>query len=70
MCEVLMKHSTLDIDTLAYDFFREFSRYEYCLKITGLRKGSTNKVEADWSKYAEEVESLIENPCMELSSSI
>jgi len=65
-----MKQSTLDLDSLGYEFFREFARYEYCLKVTGLRKGTNTRVEADWSKYAEEIQSVIENPNKKLDCSI
>lgn len=65
-----MKQSTLELDYLGYNFFREFARYEYCLKVTGFRKGTNTRVEADWYKYAGEFVSLIESPSKELNESI
>ncbi|MDN4203223.1 hypothetical protein OA793_24490, partial [Citrobacter freundii] len=65
-----MKQSTLELDYLGYNFFREFARYECCLKVTGFRKGTNTRVEADWYKYAGEFVSLIESPSKELNESI
>lgn len=50
-----------DLENLAYEFFREFARYEYCLKATGLREDS-RAAKASWSKYAAEVTQVIEAP--------
>lgn len=50
-----MENEKLNLEQLSFDFFREFSRYEYCLKITGLRN-SEGKVSADWDKYATQVQ--------------
>ena len=52
---------TVDLERLAYEFFREFARYEYCLKATGLREDS-RAAKASWSKYAAEVIQVIEAP--------
>lgn len=49
------------LNDLACKFFREFARYEYCLKATGLREG-TQSVKASWSKYAAEVTHVIDAP--------
>ena len=53
--------STPDLESLAFDFFREFARYEYCLKATGLREES-RAAKASWTKYAAEVADVIEAP--------
>jgi len=49
------------LDALAFDFFREFARYEYCLKVTGLRSRAS-VAEASWDKYAAEVAHVFDNP--------
>jgi len=49
------------IDDLSYDFFREFARYEYCLKVAGLRENTRN-AKASWKKYAAEVAQLFDMP--------
>lgn len=49
------------LDALAYEFFQEFARYEYCLKVTGLRKDSRT-AQACWVKYASEVSEVINAP--------
>lgn len=50
----------LNLHQLAFNFFQEFARHEYCLKAVGLyRNKSPNKkirAEADWSGYAREKE--------------
>lgn len=53
--------ATVDLESLAYEFFREFARYEYCLKATGLREDS-RAAKASWRKYAAEVVQVIEVP--------
>ncbi len=50
-----------DLESLAYEFFREFARYEYCLKATGLREDS-RAAKASWTRYAAEVADVIESP--------
>ena len=52
--------ATIELDNLAFEFFREFARYEYCLKATGLREEHAAK--ASWTKYAAEVTQVIETP--------
>jgi len=49
------------LESLGYEFFREFARYEYCLKATGLRESSRD-AKASWTKYAAEVKDVIEAP--------
>lgn len=50
-----------DLESLAFEFFREFARYEYCLKATGLREES-RAAKASWSRYAAEVTHVIDAP--------
>lgn len=49
------------IDALSYEFFREFARYEYCLKAVGLRH-NTKEAKANWDMYANEVKDVLEKP--------
>lgn len=49
------------IDSLSYKFFREFARYEYCLKATGIRPPKKN-AEADWDEYAKQVKHVFDEP--------
>lgn len=51
------------LDELAFNFFTEFARCEYCLKAVGLRKNARN-AEPDWRAFAAEVEvmDVIEEP--------
>ena len=51
-----------NIDELAFEFFREFSRCEYCLKVVGLRKSNRSGPKADWSAFATEVRDVFETP--------
>lgn len=44
-----------DLDQLAFEFFREFARCEYCLKIVGLREPKRKDPTADWGAFAAEV---------------
>ena len=53
--------ATTELDSLAFEFFREFARYEYCLKATGLRE-KPGAAKANWTKYAAEVTQVIETP--------
>jgi len=50
-----------DLECLAFEFFREFARYEYCLKMVGLREDS-RAAKASWRKYAAEVAQVIDAP--------
>jgi hypothetical protein len=56
-----MNAENSSIENLAYKFFREFARYEYCLKAVGLRKKSSS-AQANWSVYAAEVTHVFDNP--------
>lgn len=50
------------LDQLSFDFFREFSRCEYCLKAVGLREPGRKDPTADWGAFASEITPLLENP--------
>ena len=46
----------------AFQFFREFSRFEYALKHSGFLKGSEgNNANPDWDKYAKHIGGRFEN---------
>ncbi len=57
-----MRRKTLnheDLDSLSAEFFREFARYEYCLKAVGFLKRANGEADqrdaqADWRRYADE----------------
>lgn len=51
-----------NIDELAFEFFREFSRCEYCLKVVGLREPNRRDPTADWGVFASEVRTVLETP--------
>ncbi len=53
--------ATSKTEHLACEFFREFSRYEYCLKAAGLREDARG-AKASWEKYAAEVTRVIDAP--------
>lgn len=57
------------LDDLANDFFRDFARYEYCLKRVGLRKESRN-AKACWKRYAAEVKGVFSNATGEVEAAI
>jgi len=49
------------LDALAFDFFREFARCEYCLKAIGFLKDKKS-AEANWvGRFAQDVQDVIEN---------
>jgi hypothetical protein len=50
-----------DLDSLAFEFFREFARWEYCLKAVGLRE-STRSAKAKWTALDAEVEKIFDTP--------
>lgn len=50
------------LDRLSFDFFREFSRCEYCLKAVGLREQNRKDPTADWGAFAAEISPLLETP--------
>lgn len=47
---------TIDLDQLAFQFFRLFAQYEYALKAMGYgRAGKKDAAEADWDRFANEL---------------
>jgi hypothetical protein len=59
-----------ELDQLASEFFKVFSRSEYALKAAGFHKGDGN-AEANWSEFAKEIEAIIQAPeSQELSAAI
>jgi len=53
--------NTPELDQLAFEYFKEFSRSEYALKAAGFHNGNGN-AEANWTEFAKEVEALIQDP--------
>ena len=50
------------LDMLDFEFFREFARCEYCLKIVGLRDPKHKDPTADWGDFASKVCHVFESP--------
>ncbi len=50
------------LDQLSFEFFREFSRCEYCLKAVGLRETNRKDPTADWGAFSTEVATVLETP--------
>lgn len=61
-----MPHAAPPIDELAFEFFKEFARCEYCLKAVGLRETSRRDPTADWGVFAAQVQRVLEVPSQEL----
>ncbi len=53
-----------ELDHLAGELFRTFSRFEYALKASGFHKGNGD-AEANWRSFAESVTHTFENPAGE-----
>jgi hypothetical protein len=53
------------LDQLAFEFFREFARCEYCLKAVGLRELNRRDPTADWGAFANQVEQVFNTPSSE-----
>jgi hypothetical protein len=51
-----------EIDQLAFSFFREFARCEYCLKAVGLREPNRRDPTADWGEFANQVHAVFTVP--------
>ena len=51
-----------NLDHLSFEFFRGFSRCEYCLKVVGLRDPTRKDPTADWGAFSTEVQHLLEAP--------
>lgn len=54
----------------AAKFFLAFARTEYALKATGFHLSGDGDAKTDWSKFAKEVDCLIEKPDTKLSPAI
>ena len=55
------------LDQLAFEFFREFARCEYCLKAVGLLDASRRDPTADWGAFAAQVRPVLETPTPQLA---
>ncbi|ARC82916.1 hypothetical protein AXW93_03755 [Pseudomonas aeruginosa] len=51
-----------ELDHLAFLFFREFARCEYCLKAVGFLDGPPSSPKAGWRAFAAEVTAVFEAP--------
>ncbi|MBK5016684.1 hypothetical protein [Pantoea sp. S62] len=56
-----MSEGCSGLNKLCFEFFTEFARYEFFLKITGLTQGEGD-AKANWDRYALEVEEIIASP--------
>jgi hypothetical protein len=65
-----VKHLPAPLDALAWEFFQEFARCEYCLKAVGLREASRKDPTADWGAFAAEVRPAIEAPTKTLQPAV
>jgi hypothetical protein len=50
-----------ELDILAFEFFREFVRCEYCLKAVGFLENTRNP-RASWVAFSREIEDLLDTP--------
>jgi hypothetical protein len=50
------------LDDLANEFFREFSRAEYCLKAVGLCVTNKREAQPDWTAFSDTVRNALEQP--------
>jgi hypothetical protein len=50
-----------DLDALAFDFFRTFSRMEYALKASGYNN-KNGPAKADWTAFAKAIEQFVAAP--------
>ena len=48
-----------NLDTLAFEFFREFARCECCMKVVGFRMTS-RKAQPDWDKFAKALDPVLD----------
>ena len=65
-----MPPSTSSIETLAFEFFQEFARCEYCLKAVGLLEPKRRDPIADWGAFSNEVRTVIEQPAAEIAPAV
>ncbi|MEO3878935.1 hypothetical protein [Rheinheimera fenheensis] len=57
-----VQNAANDLDQIAFQFFREFSRCEYCLKAIGLLEPNRRDPTADWGAFAQEVSQVLAEP--------
>jgi hypothetical protein len=50
------------LDLLSFEFFREFARCEYCLKVAGLREPNRRDPTADWGALSEQISTTLDQP--------
>ena len=51
-----------ELNELAFEFFKTFSRFECALKVSGYHWGIDRKAKANWDTYALTVLNIIDNP--------
>lgn len=49
-----------ELDQLSFRLFKTFARCEYALKAGEFRKGTANRVEADWTSFADTVAGILD----------
>jgi hypothetical protein len=57
------------LDEIAFEFFREFARFEYCIKAIRLLKPG-REAKADWNKLAMELKDFFETDCSDISDAV
>jgi len=65
-----MQQLPAQLDSLAWEFFQEFARCEYCLKAVGLREPGRRDPTADWGAFAAEVSPVLEHPDTSLAPAV
>lgn len=58
------------LDALAWAFFQEFARCEYCLKAVGLREVGRRDPTADWGAFAAAIRRVLDEPEPSLASAV
>ncbi|MFA0716364.1 hypothetical protein AB4622_10165 [Vibrio splendidus] len=60
-----------NLDLISFDFFKLFSRAEYALKAASFNNGDGGNVQADWTKFAQEIhQSFMQEPSNELVKAV
>ena len=65
-----MQHHRNSLDDVAFEFFQEFARCEYCLKVVGLLETNRRDPTADWGAFAAEIRPTLEAPSEELRPAV
>ena len=52
--------SDAELDTLAFQFFKTFARFEYALKTAGFHAGKGLKAEPNWDAFAKSINSFFD----------